>query len=174
MSLTSRSKPRLHELADHRFAESFDVHRSAGSEVLDPPLHLRWALRINAAHRDLPLILYHRASALRALGWHVKFFLRTRAQVRAHAHDRRNNLAGFLDQDDVADPNVLPLDFLFVVQGGARDAAAANRHRLEGRDRSQNARATDLNQNVEQLRLDSLRFVLVGDRPARRLRGKAE
>ena len=52
--------------------------------------------------------------------------------------------------------------------------AAADEDRLERRDRRQHAGAADLNQNVVQPRLDAFRFVLVGDRPTRRLRGEAE
>ena len=102
------------------------------------------------------------------------FFSLSGAQIRPHADDRRNDFARLFDHDGVADANVFSFDFLFVVQRRARHAAAADSHRFERRDRREHSGATDLDQNIEQLRLDPFGLVLVSDRPARRFGGEAE
>ena len=67
-----------------------------------------------------------------------------RPPVGAHLDDLRDHVAGALDHDRVADPDVLGLDEVLVVQGRARDHDAADGDRLELGDRGQGAGAADL------------------------------
>ena len=136
--------------------------------MLDPPPYLRRTLRINATHRHLGRIFYHSAAALRAFRRHGEFLFAARAQVRANAHDRWNDLARFLDNHGVTDSNVLARKFFFVVQSGSTDGAAAHEYWLEHGHGCEHTGAADLNQNVAQLCFDSFRFVLEGNGPPRR------
>ena len=55
------------------------------------------------------------------------------------ADDLRDDIAGALDDDGVAFADVLALDFVLIVQGGAADDDAADGDRLELRNRRQRA-----------------------------------
>ena len=142
--------------------------------MLDPAPDLRRALAVHATDRHLAFVLHHCAAALRAMLRHSEFFLAPRPQIGANADDRGNHFARFFDQHGVADPDVLPLDLFFVVQRRPAHRAAADYDRLECGDRRQRSGAPDLNQDVEQLRFNSLRLVFERDRPARRFCGKPE
>ena len=82
-------------------------------------------------------------------------------------NDLGNHVAGPLDDDQIADPHILADDLVLVVQGGAADHHAADRHRLQLRDRSHGARPADLDRDRLQPRLRLLRRELVSDGPAR-------
>ena len=68
--------------------------------------------------------------------------------LRLHAHHFRNHVAAALDQHRVADLHAQPLDFVFVVQRGARHRDAAHLHRLQMRHRRQRAGAAHLHFDV--------------------------
>src|ERR1041385_6082328 len=135
--------------------------------MLDPPFQLRRTLTVDAAYRHLAFVFHHVAPAFRTNFWHLEFFLATGAQIGPHAHHRWDNLAGFLDHNCVADADVLAFDLVFIVKRRARDAAAAHCHWLEHGYRREHSGAPDLNQNIDQTRLNPFRFILVGDRPTR-------
>ena len=90
-----------------------------------------------------------------------------------HVHDGRNDFAGLLDLDRVADADVLLADVVFVVKRGAADGAAGQEDRFEFGDGRERARAADLDGDALEQRLGLFGGVLVGDGPARRLGGEA-
>ena len=91
-----------------------------------------------------------------------------------HFDDSGNDLAGLLDEDGVADADVLALDFLLVVERGAGNGAARDGDGSEFGDGGEGACAADLDGDVEEAGLGALGFVFVGDCPARGLGGRAE
>ena len=63
--------------------------------------------------------------------------------------DLRDDVARALKHDAVADAGVEPFDLVRIVQRGVGDDHAADRHRLEPRDRGQRAGAADLDVDLE-------------------------
>ena len=166
------------ESLGHGFADSLDVQRLARGELLDLGHGLGGAFEIGAAPGDKAFFLGYRSAAGRTLSSDV---LQQRewpgsggALPGDHLDDGRNDLSSLLDDYGVADADVLPLDFLLVVQGGARDGGAGNQHRLQLRHRCQNAGATDLDGDVLEHGLHLFRQELVGSRPAGRAGGRPE
>ncbi len=91
-----------------------------------------------------------------------------------HARDFGDHVAAALDFHPVADLHAQALDLVHVVQGGAADRGAADGHRLQRGHRREFSGASDLHQDVFDLRDASARGVLVGDGPARRFAGVAQ
>ena len=95
-------------------------------------------------------------------------------QVFFDADDVRDDLARLLDDDRVADADVLAGDLLGVVQADAADRRAGDLHRLQvGRGR-EGAALADGDEDVVDARGRFVLLELVGDEPARRLAGGAE
>ena len=90
-----------------------------------------------------------------------------------HVHDRGDDFARLLDLHHVADADVLLADVVLVVERGAADGAAGQEHRFELGHRRERARAAHLDGDALEPRLGLLGGVLVGNGPARRLRGEA-
>src|SRR5579863_2424271 len=99
--------------------------------------------------------------------------------------DLRNHVAGALDHDGVADPDVAPLaqfltvaadapDVILIVQRDVLHDDAADPDRLELADRRERAGAPDLDFYVPQHRGGALGRKLVRDRPARGARDKTK
>jgi hypothetical protein len=82
--------------------------------------------------------------------------------------------AGAPDDHRVADPHVLALDFVRVVQRRVRDVRSAQLHRAKQRYRRDDPGATHRRLDILDHGGPFLRRQLVRDRPARRARGKAE
>lgn len=113
-------------------------------------------------------------------------FLRTlRPLVEHDVDDLRDDVAGALDHDGVADPDVAPiaqafalvtdaLDVILVVQRDVLHDHAADADRLELADRGEGAGAADLNLDVAQHRHGPLGREFVRNAPARRARDEAE
>ena len=97
-----------------------------------------------------------------------------RPLLRHHFDDLRNDVAGALHDDRIADANILARDLVFIVQRGVLHDDAADRHRLEPRDRRQRAGAADLNLDVAQNCRRAFGRELMRDGPARRARDEAE
>ena len=175
MSATLLYQSALEQLRDQRIAHAVDVHHPARSEVQDALAQLRRAVRIHAAMIGLALGAHDVAAAHRAVFRHVKMLLAARMLlVVEHLHDLGNDVAAALDLHPVADEHAEPLDFIHVVQRGAADGGAADRHRLERRDRREFPGAPHLHQDVFDLRYARARGILVGDCPARRFAGKSQ
>ena len=90
------------------------------------------------------------------------------------AEDLGDHVAGLADHHRVADEHALALDLRRVVQGGLADGRPGDLDRLHEGERGDPAGAADVDLDVEQLGGRLLRRVLVGDRPARRPRRRAE
>ena len=97
---------------------------------------------------------------------------RTRARRRPSLDDRADDLgddvAGLLEDDPVADPDVLAPDLVEVVERRPRDGRAGDLGRRQVGDRRQRPRPPDVRHDVLEERLDLLGRELEGDRPARR------
>src|SRR5688572_4159571 len=91
-----------------------------------------------------------------------------RPQMFFHAHDVRDDLAGFLDDDRVADANVFAGDFFDVVQPDAAYRRAGDLHGLEVGRRCERAAFADSDEDVVDPRRGFVLLELVGDQPARR------
>ena len=108
-----------------------------------------------------------------------------RAFVEHHVHHLRNDIAGALDHDGVADPDVSALAQLLTVTADAPDVVlvvqrdvlhdhAADADRFELANRSERARAADLYLDIPKHGHSALGGKLVRDRPARGARHEAE
>src|ERR1700716_6489 len=97
----------------------------------------------------------------------------------------RNDVAGALDNDGVADPDIAALAQLFAVAADTLDVIlvvqrdvlhddAADSDRLQLADRRERAGAADLDLDIPQHGHGALGWKLVRDRPARRPRHEAE
>ena len=166
-------QPGFDQLIDQRVAHAIDVHHPARGEVANALAQLGRTIRIHAAMIGLAFGAHHVAAAHRAALRHVKMTMPTRL-VFQHLHDFGNYVAAALDQHPVADAHSQPIDLVHVVQRGAADRGAADRHGLEPCHRSQLAGAAHLHLDVFNLRLTRMRGVLVGDRPARGFAGEAQ
>ncbi len=82
-------------------------------------------------------------------------------------NDLWNDVAGALDDDPVADADVLVVDMILVVQGRAGHDHAADGDRLEFGNRCQDAGAPDLNGNGFERRFGFFGRKLMGDCPSR-------
>ena len=98
--------------------------------------------------------------------------------ARAQAEDRRDHprdhVAGLLDHDRVPLAEVLAREVLGVVQRRHRDGRAGDEHRLEHGVGRVRAGASDVDLDLQQLRVRLLRGELERRRPARELRRRAQ
>ena len=117
-------------------AQAVDVHRVAVGEPADPLLELLGAgrRRVRAVEVDLAGLARDRArrSSGRSVG-KTKGTLGAVAGLDLDADDLGDDLAGLLDHDRVADPDVLAGDLVGVVQAGPLDGRAGQRDRASGR-----------------------------------------
>ena len=91
-----------------------------------------------------------------------------------HPSDFGDHVAAALDFHPVANLHAQALDFVHVVQSGAADRGSADGNRLQCRDRREFSGASDLHQDVFDLRDARARRVFVGDGPARGFAGVAQ
>src|SRR5262249_43422848 len=114
-----------------------------------------------------------------------KFLRALRPLVDDDIDHLRDHVAGALDHDGVADPDIAALadrfavatdtfDVVLVVQRDILDDDAADTHRLQLADRRQRAGAADLDLDVAQHGHGALGGEFVRDAPARRARHEAE
>ena len=99
---------------------------------------------------------------------------RALALGRLDADDVRNDFARFFDDHDVADPHVLALDFVGIVQAGSLDDRAGQLDRRQIGHRRDCAGLAHLHADVEQPGRGFVLLELVGDQPARALAGRAQ
>ena len=105
---------------------------------------------------------------------HRELALRAGALLLEDGGDGGDDLAGLLDEDVVADADVLAADVVLVVERRAGDRRAAEPHGAQLGDGREDAGAADLHRDRLDDGLGALRRVLVGARPARRLGRRAE
>src|SRR6266849_3945934 len=131
-------------------------------------------------------LLAHHVGVQRARTFRRKVILLLPTRlVRYYVHHLRNDVAGALDDDGVADPDIAALaqllamaadspDVILVVQRDVLHDDAADADRLKLADRRERAGAPDLNLDIPEHGHGALGRKLVGDRPARRARHEAE
>ncbi len=104
----------------------------------------------------------------------MKRLLVPRSHFGFDLHDLGNDFARFLDDDMVADADILSLDFLVVMEAGAGDRRAREMNRFEVGDRRQLARLADL--HIDRQKFGNRLFggILVRDLPTRGFAGRAE
>src|SRR5438105_2749331 len=143
------------ELLGHNPAEGLDVERPALREVLDAARELRRAARhILAAPGDLlglaigDLLPGNRPATGGAFAPDVSDEIERLGDLgpfRFHDLDDLGDYhAGLADHDDVADTDVFASDFIFIVEGGARDGGALHEDRFKLGNGRQHACAPDL------------------------------
>ena len=137
-------------------------------------LELRRAVDGDAAVGDLAVLVHNWAAAHGTDLGHVPVDRIGRAFVEHRTHDLGNDVARLVHDDGVALAHVLAADLVDVVQRGARDGGAGDRHRIELRDRREHAGAANLDANLAQDGLLFLGRELKGDGPARCASGKAQ
>ena len=130
----------------------------------------RFGQRVTASPGDA----HHRRAAHRAVRGQPPGPRPARPLRLHHRDDLRDHVAGALHHHGVADPHVLAVDLVLVVERRARDGDAADEDRAELRDRRQRAGAADAREDVLDHGGLLLRRELVGDRPARHPRQLAE
>ena len=161
-------EPRLEQLLEHLPAGALDVHPAPPDEVAELLADPGRAGEVRAVVADGPLVADDRRPAHRAGGGHLVLALVAGSLVRERADDLRDHVAGLLEHDVVADPDVLAADLVEVVEGRPCDRRARHLRRAQVGDRRQRPGPADVRDDVLDDGLDLLRRELVGDRPARR------
>ena len=157
-------------------AEALHVQGAARADVGEALGDLRGARAlVGTSQVDVAFLLLHeRGPAGGALGRHDEGALRAVARILDGGDDLGDHVAGLAQDDEVADQDSLAGDLLGVVQGCARDVRARNQHGFHDAVGGDAARAPHLDADVEQARVYLLGRKLVGGRPARGARGRAE
>ena len=137
-------------------------------------LELRGAVDGDAAVGYLAVLVDHEATARGANLGHMPVDRIGRALVEHRAHDLGDYVARLVHDDSVALAHVFAADLVDVVQRGARDGGAGDRHRIELGDRREHAGTAHLDANLAQDGLLFLRRELKGNGPARCASGKAQ
>jgi len=150
-------------------AGPLDVHGPAADEVQDLLLAPGRTELVDAADRDLALLLDQGIPADRTGGGKDEGPLVARAHLGQDAHHLGDDLASLLDRHPVADQEPQARQFLGVVQRGALHHGAQEVHRLQVGHRGGVARPADLHGDLAYLRHRLGRLELVRDTPARRL-----
>ena len=163
--------------ARQRLGEPFaelpvDVHCAARGEVDDALLALRRAVGRHAVGHRLPRLAHDRRAAARAARrQRPALRLRLGPSLDDHLDDLRDHVAGALDDDGVADPDVLALDLILIMYCRAGDGDAAD---ATGSRTAKGVTAPvrpDADRDVAAAWSSLLGRELVGDGPARELGG---
>ena len=137
--------------AMQRLAEPFDVHRVARGKMLEAALQLRGARRVLASPDRFVLAAHELALASRAVRGHLPALARGPCGPGFDdAHDLRNDVARFFDDDAIAVADVLPRHLVGVVQRRHRHGRARDEHRLEHGERRHRAGAPDVDVDLRQ------------------------
>ena len=137
-------------------------------------LELCGAIDGDAAVGNLAILVNHGAAAHGAGLGHVPVNRIGRALIEHRAHDLGDHVTRLVHDDGVALAHVFAADLVDVVQRGARDGGAGDRHRVELGDRREHTGAAHLNANLAQDGLLFLGRELKGDGPARCAGSKAQ
>ena len=161
-------------LVDDLVAQAVDVHAATAHPVQQTLLELRWAIDGHTTIGNLAVLVDHGAAAYGADLGHLPVNAVDRALVEHGTHNLGDHVTRLVHDDGVALAHVLAADLVDVVQRGARDGGAGDRHRVELGDRREHAGATHLDANLAQDGLLFLGRELKGDGPTRRTGGKAQ
>ena len=162
----------LHELPldelDHDLeAQAVDVQASTAAEVEQATDALRRAVRVRAACHDLALLALGARPTYRARRRHLPRHLVAIAGIHDRAHDLGDHVACALEDDRVADPQVLAPDLVDVVERCVAHGRATHEHRGDVGDRGHGTGPAHVHLDRLELRGDLLGRELVGGRPAR-------
>src|SRR6266550_4468353 len=155
----------LDQLLDQFLAQAFDIHGAARAKKFQTLFELRWTGDTNATIGGFAFFAEYFRAANGTVVRHDELSFSAGAFLFEHLHNVRDNIAGALDDDGVADADIFAFDLVHVMQRSAFDHHAADRHGLQARHRRQRARSTDVGLNVENARRRLARLKLVGDRP---------
>ena len=123
---------------------------------------------VHAAMIRFAFAANHLAAAYWTLVRHVKCLMPTRMIfIIQHAINFWDDIAAALDLNPIADLHPQTFNLIHIMQSGATDGGATDRHRLQHCHGSQFAGPADLHTNVFNLRDAGPGRVFVGDRPAR-------
>ena len=161
-------------LVDDLVAQAVDVHAAAAHPVEQTLLKLRGAIDGDAAVGNLAVLVDHGAAAHGADLGHLPVNAVGRALVEHRAHDLGDYVACLVHDDGVALAHVFATDLVNVVQRGARDGGAGDRHRVELGNRREHTGAAHLDADFAQDGLLFLGRKLKGNGPARRAGSKAQ
>src|SRR5271156_781907 len=133
------------------------------------------AIHINAPVIRLALLAHYLTAANRAGSGENEGLLSPRVlRILNHGHDLGNHIAAALHRNVVPDLHPQPLDFVSIMQGSPAYCCAANKYRMQQRDRGQLARATHLYCDVIDLGDAGAGGELVSHGPAWRAPGITE
>ena len=156
-------------------AEAVDVERTPGGKVKHPFTQLRRTRpRVRAPGVGLTLGADERRGALGALLRHDEHTFAAVAQGDDRADDLGDDVTRPPCDDRVTDEHALAPDLVGVVQGRHADGHPTHPHGREHREGRDPAGTPDIDRDVTQRRRHLFGRVLVGDGPARRLRGGAQ
>uniref|UniRef100_A0A0N4ZWK6 Amidase domain-containing protein n=1 Tax=Parastrongyloides trichosuri TaxID=131310 RepID=A0A0N4ZWK6_PARTI len=157
------------------FAEAFNVEGAPADEMLEAFDDLGVADQAaGAAALDLVPLAHGFGAADGADGGEDVRDGALGTQRIDHADDLGDDVAGALQDDGVADADVLAGDLVLVVQGGVADHDAADGDGMQAGDGGQGAGAADLDVDAFQNGRGLLRRELVGDGPSRASGDEAE
>ena len=137
-------------------------------------LELCGAIDGDAAVGNLAILVDHGATAHGANLGHGPVDRLGRAFIEHRAHNLGDYVARLVHDDGIALAHVFATDFVDVVQRGARDGGAGDRHRVELGDRREHTGAAHLDANLAQDGLFFLGRELKGNSPAWCAGGKAQ
>ena len=167
-------EPALKQLIEDMPAGALDVHAAPTDEVAETLDDLGGAKRVAAAVADLSFVLDDLGMADGAGGRHLPDALGAGAALHERPDDLRDDVARLLEDDLIADPDVLAADLVEVVERGPGDGRAGDPGRAQVGDRRQRPGPPDIGHDVLDERLDLLGGELEGDRPARSPRDHAQ
>ncbi len=133
-------------------AQAVDVHRPAADEVLQSPDQLCRASGVLAIDGHFARQLNHRFAAGRAALRPLDGLFAAVARLDNGADDVGDDVARPLDQDAVANANVLAGDLVEVVERGGAHGRSPDFHRLQHGVGGQYTGATDIDLQAEQFR----------------------
>ena len=152
-------------LVDDLVAQAVDVHAAAAYPVKQALLELCGTVDGHAAVGNLAILVDHGATAHGADLGHVPVDRIGRAFIEHRTYDLGNHVARLVHDDSVALAHVFATDLVDVVQRGARDGGAGNRHRVELGDRCEHTGAAHLDHDVRHRGIFLLRRILIGHGP---------
>src|SRR2546422_692327 len=167
-------QPPVDELLDDLLAEVLDVHRAARAAMTQPLLELGRAAAVHAPPVRFALGTEGDAATRGAARGKCEDLGAGGALGGDDLDDVGDHVAGALDEDRVADADVLPTDLVLVVQAHVADHDAGQLHGLELRDGREDAGLADADLDRLDHRGRLTRGELERDRPARVVGGGAE
>ena len=170
----SFDKAAVHQRLDHRRPHAVNIHGTAAGKMGQVPQQLGRALRTGTANGRTVLVPTHRRAAHGTDKGQIVRYRAGGALVLHHLHDLRNDLPCLLDDNGIADTNILRRDEILIVQRGIGDRSTCQTNRLKDRLWSQDSRAANLYHDILQHRGLALRRVLIGHCPSGTFCGTAQ